>query len=88
MKKYILTIVLIILSCFIKVPKYKELNHLKIIDKIVIDCDEIILREVVPKRDDSGIEYEYKYHRVDNINKNKFYIEKSKVIDKCQNKKS
>ena len=84
MKKYILIIILIILSCFIKIPKYKELNHLKVIDKIVIDCDETILREIIPMRDDNGIEYKYRYYTVESINRNKFYIDRAKVIEKCK----
>ena len=37
MKKYlILIIILIIIFLFIKIPKYRELNNIKIIDKIYV----------------------------------------------------
>lgn len=87
MKKiFILFIILFTFSLFIKLPKYKELNHLKIIDKITIKCDYYVLREIIPIKDDGGIEYDYKYYKVKKINKNNFYIDKSKIIKDCNKK--
>ncbi|MBQ9019103.1 MAG: hypothetical protein IJ097_02165 [Bacilli bacterium] len=80
----ILFIILFIFSLFVKLPKYRELNNLKIIDKLIIKCDKVILREIVPTRDDNGIEYEYKYHIEKSINKTKYYIDKAKIISKCK----
>jgi hypothetical protein len=82
-KTIILFIILFIFSLFVKLPKYRELNDLKIIDKITIYCDKTIYREIIPTRDDNGIEYNYKYHKVKKIN-NKFYIDKAKIINKCK----
>ena len=82
MKKYlILIIILIIISLFIKIPKYRELNNIKIIDKIYVYCDYYKLREILLDKDDYN--YEYKYYNEKNINKNKYYIDKAKYIYKC-----
>ena len=83
-KTIILFIILFIFSLFVKLPKYRELNHLKIIDKVIVYCDYNVLREVIPKRDDNGIEYEYKYYKEKKINKSKYFIDKSKMIYKCK----
>ena len=80
----ILFIILFIFSLFVKLPKYKELNNLKIIDKITIECDNYILREIIPNKDNNGIEYEYKYYKERELNNNKYYIKKAKVINKCK----
>ncbi len=85
MKKTILLfIILFIFSLFAKLPKYRELNDLKIIDEVYVYCDYNLLREVIPTRDDNGIEYEYKYHKIQKINKNKYYIDKAKIINTCK----
>ena len=80
----IIFVILFIFSLFVKLPKYKELNHLKIIDKITITCDTYKLREVIPTKDDNGIEYEYKYYKEKELDSNKYYIDKAKVINKCK----
>ena len=81
-KTIILFIVLFIISLFIKLPKYKELNNLKIIDKIYVYCDYYKLREVILNKDD--FELEYKYYKEKNIDRNKYYIDKSKKIYACK----
>lgn len=80
-KTIILFFILLIFSIFIKKPKYIELNHLHIIDRITIYCDKTTYRELIPIRDDNGIEYDYKYHN--KINKT-YYTKKAKVINKCK----
>ena len=80
----ILFIILFLFSLFAKIPRYRELNHLKIIDKIYVYCDYNKLREILPTRDDNGIEYEYKYYKEKKINKGEYYIDKAKVIYKCK----
>lgn len=80
----IIFIILFIFSLFVKLPKYRELNHLKIIDKITVTCNTYKLREVIPTKDDNGIEYEYINHIEKNINKNKYYIDRAKYVYKCQ----
>lgn len=83
MKKTILLfIILFIFSLFAKLPKYRELNNLKIIDEVYVYCDYNLLREVLINKDD--MELEYKYHKERKINKNKYYIDKSKMIYKCK----
>ena len=58
MKKYILIIIIVLLlSLFIKVPSYRELNDLKIIKSIDCDKDYYYLEEVIPIKDDNGIKY-------------------------------
>ena len=84
MRKYIILLLLFCgLSFFVKIPKYKELNHLKIIDKITINCDGVILREVIPSKDNNGIKYKYKYYKEKKIT-NKYYTSKAKIINKCK----
>ena len=78
----ILFIILFIFSLFIKLPKYRELNNLKIIDKVYVYCDYNLLREIILNKDD--FELEYKYYKEKKINKNKYYIDKSKMIYKCK----
>lgn len=99
MKKYILLIIIII-SFFIKIPKYNELNNIIIIDQITMDCDkkEIILREIKPIKEDNNISYKYKNYKIKtnnlkntNIllekkyNKQFFYSRTNKLITNCQN---
>lgn len=81
-KTIILFIVLFIISLFIKLPRYKELNNLKIIDKIYVYCDYYKLREVILNKDD--FELEYKYYKEKNIDRNRYYIDKSKKIYACK----
>ena len=81
-KTIILFIVLFIISLFIKLPKYKELNNLKIIDRIYVYCDYYKLREVILNKDD--FELEYKYYKEKNIDRNKYYIDRSKKIYACK----
>ena len=81
-KTIILFIIFIILSLFIKIPKYRELNNIKIIDRVYVYCDYYKLREILLDKDDYN--YEYKYYKVKKINKNKYYISKAKIIYKCK----
>ena len=78
----ILFIILFIFSLFIKLPKYRELNNLKIIDKVYVYCDYNLLREIILNKDD--FELEYKYYKEKRIDKDKYYIDKSKIIYKCK----
>ena len=68
MKRLIIILIIIILSIIIiDIPKYEELNNLAIIDAIGIEKDndtvKIILREIVPLKDDNGIKYDYIYYK-------------------------
>ena len=78
MKKiiYIVIFTAFILSFFIK-DKYIELNNLVIVEGIGLECSDeeynIYLKEIIPVKDDSGIEYEYKYYNVKSDELNKSY---------------
>ena len=92
MKKVILLIIIIVPLLFIKIPKYKELNHLIIIEKVGIDCsnDNIYLKEIIPLKDDNGIEYKYRIYRYNNklndlLKDNRYYLNKDLLITNCSN---
>ncbi len=105
MKKYIIFIIIFItLLFFIKIPSYRELNHIIIIEKIEITCLEdnydIVLYEVTPKRDGTGISLDYKKHsitgrdlslikkRLEDSSSKMFYYKSIKnVITNCLNTK-
>ena len=91
MKKYLFIILLIILSFFIKIPKYIELNDLKIIEKVYFDCDKDIyyLTEVIPIRDDNGIEYNRKKYKLKyNDITNKYFLrDVKKISSNCLDEK-
>lgn len=94
MKKIILIILIIIPLLMIKIPKYRELNHLKIISSVGIDCinNKVYLKEIIPIKDDNGIEYKYKLYEFNDLGKviksKKYYIKKTtKVITNCQSNK-
>ena len=84
MKKYILIIIILLLSLFMKVPSYRELNDLKIIESIKCDENYYYLTEIIPNRDDNGIEYEKKIHKVKYIS-NKYFIKYAKNM--CNKKR-
>lgn len=92
MKRIVLIVLIILPILFIKIPEYRELNNLKIIDTIGIDCQNntIYLKEINPVRDDNGIEYEYKIYKYNNKtthNDLHLYLKRvKKVITNCHNK--
>ncbi|MBQ3511496.1 MAG: hypothetical protein IJA30_04290 [Bacilli bacterium] len=79
MKKIILILLIIIELFIIKIPKYEELNNLAIIKEIAIEYKEnkytIYLKEIIPIKDNQGINYKYKIHK-----------ETSSTIKKAYNK--
>ena len=86
-KTLFIIIILFIISSFINIPKYIELNDLVIIDKIYIDCNNKIIkyREIIPYKDNNSINYKYKnytykYNEIhDFINKKNLYYNKNKI---------
>lgn len=82
MKKIIITAIILILLFIYFVPPYNELNNIMIIDKIKVEKDsnkyKVNFREVIPKKNNNGISYTYKYHKVkvNSINKAKSTLEK------------
>lgn len=96
MRKLIFLILILITILSIKIPPYIELNNLVIIETIIIEKDNntynIYLKEIIPKKDNNSIIYEYKYYDSKNhnitkaiesiqtkINK-KLYISKTKKL--------
>lgn len=96
MRKLIFLILILITILSIKIPPYIELNDLVIIETIIIEKDNntynIYLKEIIPKKDNNSIIYEYKYYDSKNhnitkaiesiqtkINK-KLYISKTKKL--------
>ena len=76
MKKTIFIIILLfIISLFIHIPNYLELNDLIIIDKIDIDCENktINYNEVIPYKDNNSIDYKYKEYSYKYKNINEFF---------------
>lgn len=67
-KKLILFLILIFISIFIYIPKYVELNNLAIIEGIGIKYGNntyiVYLKEMIPIKDDLGINKKYKYYMV------------------------
>ena len=92
MKKNILIIISVILiSLIFNIPKYRELNNIHIIEGIGINCINdkqiVYLKEIISEKDDSGIEYKYRYYTYHNkINNNKIYLKGTKyIITNCIN---
>lgn len=83
MKKILISTFILIILFIYFVPTYNELNNIMIIDKVKVMKDNntynITFREVIPKRNNNGIIYTYKYHKtkVNNINKSISNIEKN-----------
>ena len=101
-EKTILIGILLGILIFIPIPKYVELNHLIIIHKAKIICQnekyQIELEEIIPKKKDNGITYQYKKYKnsdtnIKKIKKNlskketkKFYYQGIKEIKtNCEN---
>ena len=97
MKKDLIIIgILVILKLLLPINPYVELNHIKIIKEIKIECEEEIIieyKEIIPTKDDNGLEYEYKIKKIkgkkikevtSKIKKKKnMYLDKAKIIKKC-----
>lgn len=96
MKKIILLILILITLLSLKIPPYIELNDLVIIETIIIKKDNniynVYLKEIIPKKDNNSIIYEYKYYDSKNNNiikaiesiqtktDKKIYISKTKTL--------
>lgn len=96
MKKIILLILILITLLSLKIPPYIELNDLIIIETIIIKKDKniynVYLKEIIPKKDNNSIIYEYKYYDSKNNNiikaiesiqtktDKKIYISKTKTL--------
>lgn len=95
MKKTLFIIILLfIISLFIHIPDYLELNDLIIIDDIYIDCENKTIKynEIIPYKDNNGIDYKYheRSYKYENINEffnmKNIYYKKAKVEwNNCKN---
>ena len=92
MKKTIFIIILLfIISIFIHIPDYLELNNLIIIDKINIDCKNKTIKytEIIPYKDNNSINYKYEEHTYiyndinDFYNIKNIYYKKAKIEKNC-----
>lgn len=95
-KKLILLLFLISLSIFFNIPDYAELNNIAIIEGIGVSYNNnhytIYLKEIIPTKDDLGINYKYNYYKEDgkSINntikklqkktKKKLYLSRAKFL--------
>ena len=66
MRRSILFMTLIIISLFFNIPDYVELNNLAIVEGIGVSYKDdhytVYLREIIPIKDDQGINYKYQYY--------------------------
>ena len=62
--KYFIFFLGIVILCFLPNKKYVELNHLKILSSIRVECNDyeyaITLIEVIPLKENNSVEYKYK----------------------------
>lgn len=100
MKKIVIPL-LILLKIILPIKPYIELNHINIIHKIKITCNDkynIEYTEIIPKKEENRIQYDYKKYKVTSnnlldgikkIEKNKnVYKKHAKIIIKnCKLKK-
>ena len=104
MKKIIIQVLMIsIFLMLIPIPKYKELNHLVLVNKINITCTNNYINgtifEIIPIKEDNGVEYkEKKYYtkgksleelkiNLENQTSDKFYYKSIKKIKTNCNRK-
>lgn len=96
MKKIILLLLIILELFIVKIPDYVELNNLAIIEEIGIIQENnqytIILKEVIPIKDNQGITYKYSYYEqtstslsnayknIENSTKKKLYLKRTKSL--------
>ncbi len=96
MKRIILLIVFIIGVFLLPIPSYVELNNLAIIEGIGVeyenDAYSVYLKEIIPMRQEQGIEYEYHYYegtsssvskallKIQEKEKKKLYLKRSKFL--------
>ena len=77
MKRLLLFIIILVGAFIFKIPKYVELNNLAIIEGIGIEHLDnkytIYLKEIIPKKKENGIIYEYKFYQSSDTNLNDAY---------------
>ena len=67
MKRILIIIIIVIGAVIFRIPEYVELNNLAIIESIGVQYENrkytIYLKEIIPKKDENGINYDYKYYK-------------------------
>lgn len=85
-KTFFLLLISLFISFFIDIPSYVELNDLVIVEGIGISCSEedykIYIKEIIPTKDDTGMNYKYKIYESDLKKMDKFIDNISNEIDK------
>lgn len=95
-KKLLVFSVFVIISLFLPIPSYVELNDLAIINGVGVSCEQeevtLYLKEVIPVKAEQGIEYQYHYYQssgkdiqlaYEKLNskiKKKLYLNKTKFL--------
>lgn len=95
-KKMIILFGFVLISLFLPIPSYVELNDLAIIYGMGVSCEEeethLYLKEVVPVKAEQGIDYQYHYYqgsakkldasfqKIDQKIKKKLYLNKTKFL--------
>lgn len=104
MKKYLLLSFMIIIGFFLPITDYVELNHLMIVKDIGLDCKDNIyhlyMKEIIPKKEDNGIQYDYQIYQGEgatilkayqdlsnHTNKKIFFKNTKSIITNCTNTK-
>ena len=96
MKKLLLIAIIVLELSIIPIPQYKELNNLAIIEDIKViktrNKYTITLKEIIPIKENNGINYKYKYYqdssntikdtiyKLNNKTKKKLYLKKVKSL--------
>lgn len=79
MKKLFLVILILLGALFFKIPEYRELNDIAIIEGIAVEYNgysyTLHLKEVIPIKSEKGVEYEYKYYKGQSSSIRKCYEE-------------
>ncbi len=77
MKKIFIIIIIILGSIIFKIPEYVELNDLAIIENMAVEYKDsrytVYLKEIIPKKDENGINYDYKYYNASDIDLDDVY---------------
>lgn len=96
MKKIIIILLILLGAYIVKIPKYKELNEIAIIEGMAVSYQDsvynVYLKEIIPIKTDDGINYKYKYYheksdnlekaykKIINNTKEKLYIKRCRVL--------
>ena len=101
MKKYLFLIISCLVGLFLPITNYVELNHLLIVESIALDCKNnyyhLYLKEIIPKKGNNDINYQYKIYQdkgnslnkayqniINNTSKKIFIKDTKKIITNCQ----